>query len=210
MLKRKKLLLVLGPIGLVALLPAYLAALTVAGPSEAPTLLLGDRVLVNKAAYGLNVPYTQVPLLKMATPRRGDLVLFFVPNRGYEGIKRVVALPGDTVEMRENQLYLNGEPVAQNPLERGKFDRWVPAVHHLGSVVARESSGNWITYTPGKSSLRSFAQQTVPEGHYFLLGDHRDDSNDSRVFGAIDAGNIRGHVVGLMQSTRPAEAWPPR
>jgi signal peptidase I len=188
-----------------ACLPAYVSAYTVSGPSEAPTLLLGDRVIVNHAAYDLRVPYSRVRIARVSTPRRGDLVAFWVPNRNVLGLKRVVGVPGDTVEMRENRLVINDREVHDRDLNRTDFD-WVPPAHALGTVVAVEQAGDEeyrVTYTPGHSPLRTFGPVTVPDDSFFLLGDHRDNSYDSRMFGSIRGESILGKVVHVMSARRP-------
>ncbi len=189
-----------------ACLPDYLSAYTVSGPSEAPTLMLGDRVIVNRAAYDLKAPFSTIRLAKLGTPQRGDLVSFLVPNRNMLGLKRVVGVPGDTVELRENRLLINGRPMNYTILSRTDFD-WVPKTHGLGTVVAAEEAGvnegYRITYTPGRSSLRTFGPMTVPDDCFFVLGDHRDNSNDSRTFGAIGRALITGKVVWVMPANRP-------
>lgn len=191
---------------ILASLPAYVSAYTVSGPSEAPTLLLGDRVIVNHAAYDLMAPYSTIRLARLGTPRSGDLVAFLVPNRNTLGLKRVVGVAGDTVEMRENRLLVNGRPAGQVVLPRSDFD-WVPAAHEVGTVVATErgegGAGYRVTYTPGLSPLRSFDPVNVPEGCVFLLGDHRDNSNDSRTFGPIGRQLVTGKVVRVLPSARP-------
>jgi signal peptidase I len=191
---------------ILACLPDYLAAYTVSGPSEAPTLLLGDRVIVNRAAYDLKAPYSTIGLAKVGTPQRSDLISFLVPNRNMLGLKRVVGIPGDTVELRENRLTINGRPMEYAILARADFD-WVPKTHGLGTVVAAEEGigdrGHRITYTPGRSPLRTFGPMTVPDDCFFVLGDHRDNSNDSRTFGPIGRTLITGKVVWLMPANRP-------
>ena len=88
---------ILAAISLIVVIPAYLQAFSINGPSEAPTILLGDRVIVNKAAYMLKVPYMDRTISKTGSPHRGDLVAFLVPNRGIGGVKRVIGVPGDSV-----------------------------------------------------------------------------------------------------------------
>ncbi|MCX6613341.1 MAG: signal peptidase I [Acidobacteria bacterium] len=200
-----KILVALSPL---AVLPNCLSALTVSGPSDAPTFVLGDKVLVNRAAYQFNFPYTNQSLFTTSLPRRGDMVLFFVPNRKTMGLKRIIGLPGDTIELKENTLYINGRLIDQTPLDRSLFAPWISAEHGLGTSLARESLGNWITYTPNRSTQRNTAAIRVPAGEYFLLGDHRDNSNDSRSFGTIPFRLIEGRVVKLLFSQRPANLYP--
>ena len=191
---------------MLACVPAYVSGYTVNGPSEAPTLLLGDFVIVNHAAFDLKLPYSAIKVANLGAPKAGDLVLFRVPNRDALGLKVVVGVPGDVVAMRENQLSLNQEVVALEPLAREAF-AWVPKEHQIGRIVARETLGtakfsHEITYTPGLSPLRSFAPTTVAKDHYFLLGDHRDNSNDSRTFGTVTRDSIFGKVVLVWSAAR--------
>lgn len=191
-----------------ALVPAYLRAVTVSGPSDTPTLLLGDQLIVSLAAYDVRLPYSDTRIWERAGPRRGDMVMFHVPNRGVRGLKRVVGLGGDTVELRENVLIVNGRAVTQEPLDRELFASWVTAAHRLGETVVREAGSYTVTFTPGRSALRTTAAVTVPPGHYFLLGDHRDDSNDSRSFGPVERAHLQGRVLAHWRTARPKEMWP--
>ncbi len=193
---------------MLAVLPAYLRAVTVAGPSDAPTLLLGDKVLINHAAYEVRFPYTSILLWQRSGPSRGDMVLFQVPNRGTRGLKRVVGLPGDTVAMRQNVLLINGHPVDQELLDRANFQSWVSPQHSLGERVVKENSAYWVTYTPGRSAVSTVATIGVPQGHYYLLGDNRDDSNDSRMFGPVPQSHIGGRMVMHLTSGRPRAMLP--
>ncbi len=204
----KKLTTALALLGGLAILPTYLRAVTVAGPSDAPTLLLGDQLLINLAAYRVDLPYTGIQLWERSGPRRGEMVMFHVPNRGLRGLKRVIGLPGDTVELRENVVVVNGEALAQETLDRAAFAAWVPDKHKIGSLVTREAGRYTITYSPGASDLRTMPAVSVAAGQYFLLGDHRDDSNDSRVFGAVDRHHIQGRVVRHLRSSRPKAMLP--
>src|ERR1017187_5956132 len=100
---------VLLPISIgLAVLPAYLRAFTVIGRSEAPSITIGSKVLVNEAAYAVRVPYGSATLIRTGSPRRGDMVEMFFPNRTLRIFKRVLGLPGETIELRDNRVLVNG------------------------------------------------------------------------------------------------------
>lgn len=172
--------------------------------SMVPTVLEGDVVFVNKLAYDLKLPFTTHHLAHWADPARGDIVVCFSPADGTRLLKRVAALPGDTIEMRHETLFLNGTPVTYTPLAPD-----AAGVSHLsdderhGAVFAREDLGprtHAIMVTPHRAALRNFAPITVPPGHYFMLGDNRDNSTDSRIFGFVPRAQIVGEAKGVFVS----------
>ena len=205
MKKPRRRMALLAALAALLLAPGWLRAYTVAGSSDAPTLVLGDLVVVNHLAYGLTVPYTGRTLVPWGAPERGDMVLFHVPNRGYAGFKRVVGVPGDVVEVRESRLLVNGRLLDHEPLDARDF-AWMPARNGVGSVIERETApggyAHAITYTPGASPLRNHGPVRVPAGRYFLLGDHRDNSNDSRTFGPVPRALIRGELAVVVKRGR--------
>jgi len=189
---------------LLVLCPSFVRAYRVAGPSDAPSYLWNDLVLVNMAAYDLNLPFTTRTLISWSTPKAGDMVLLEVPGESYAAFKRIVALPGDRIEMKENHVMVNGMPFTYQALHRAGFD-WVPAGNKLGAIVEMEKGSgavHTITYTPDASPLASFSAITIPSDHYFVLGDNRDHSNDSRSFGAISRERIHGKLVFTFSSAR--------
>ena len=178
-----------------ALLPAYVQAYTLSGASDAPTLLLGDWVWVNRAAYDLRIPYSDRVLWSRTGPALGDMVLVENPEMGNLVFKRVVALPGDRVGMHQHHLILNGRSLSYAAVDRAAFAP-VPAENLLGSVIERETLGeqtHLITYNPG-SATSSFPEVPVPADHYFLMGDNRDESRDSRTWGPVPRQRLRGGV----------------
>jgi signal peptidase I len=181
-----------------ATLPSYLRLYSLAGGSEAPTLLLGDRFIVNRAAYDLRVPYSRITLFHISSPRRGDIVQARLPAQIGIGIKRVLGLPGETIEVREDGVIIDGSPLPVQLLDNSDFG-WVPAAHRMGSTVATED-GHWIAYTPGKGQDRSSSPVLLGSGEYFLMGDNRDNSLDSRAFGPISREQILGKVIAIFQT----------
>jgi signal peptidase I len=189
-----------GPVLLVAsglsLVPAYLHAYTLSGPSDIPTVLMGDKVIVNRAAYKVCLPYSDVTLFRSGSPKRGDFVLLHVlsnPRLQFGFFKRIMGLPGETIEIRENRVIVNNRPIPVRDLNPADF-AWVPAAHPIGSVVQNED-GHWITFTPGKSERRNQPPIRLAEGEYFVLGDNRDDSEDSREFGPVSENLVLGKVI---------------
>ena len=198
---RKHIWPVLAVIGGLSLVPAYLPAYTLTGPSDIPALLLGDKVIVNSAAYRLKLPYSNVTLFRTALPKRGDLVLLHVLNDShlkFAFFKRVMGLPGETIEIRENQVVVNGRAVPVTNLNPADF-AWVPQNHPIGSKVQSED-GHWITFTPGRSERRNHPPILLADDQYFVLGDNRDDSRDSREFGPVSENLLLGKVVATFAS----------
>lgn len=177
------------------ILPSYLWAYSLSGASEAPTILLRDTFIVNRAAYDLRLPYSRSTLFHTGSPRRGDIVQAQLPASIGLGIKRVLGLPGETIEVRENRVIVNGRPLPVNPLDSAEFS-WVPMAHRMGSTVVMED-GHWVAYTPGRSEYRNLPPVRLGPGQYFLMGDNRDNSLDSRAFGPVSRGQILGKAIAV-------------
>jgi len=162
--------------------------------SMIPTLLVNDFILVNKFTYGLRLPVTNTKILSINEPKRGDVMVFIPPNDKRYFIKRVIGLPGDEIRVIDNVLYINGvemkqELVAEEP--PGK-----PA-----SFVMKEDLVEGGTHIMQKrvypSLLGLHFGYRVPEGHYFMMGDNRDNSSDSRVWGPVPEDHIVGKAVAV-------------
>jgi signal peptidase I len=194
-LVRRHPLLIALPILVVAILPAYLQAyeITARGVSEVPTILPGDVVLVFRGAYTVRIPYMNVAVWSLGQPKRGDMVLVRLPHGEAVAPKRVMALPGDRIEVSENRVIVNGVPIATDPARRSAFE-WVPDAARLGTVVEMED-GHHISYSPAHGRYRTIPEITVPEGRVFVIGDNRDESEDSREWGPLPLDNILGKVV---------------
>jgi signal peptidase I len=176
-----------------ALLPTYLSAYVLSAPSESPTLNIGDEIIVNKASFALRLPYSDVILFRVRSPERGDMVVVRLPSGRTFAPKRVVGLPEETVELKENRVLVNGHQLPIRPLSRADFN-WVSPSNRIGSVVAEEE-GHWISFTPGTGRYRTCPPVKLARGQYFVVGDNRDESADSRIWGPMPESRILGKVV---------------
>ena len=176
--------------------------------SMKPTIQEGDRVVVNKLAYDLKVPFTTIKIFGWDDPKRGDIVVLFSPADGIRLVKRVVAIPGDQVELRDNQLYINGQVAKQSPVATTEL-----ADYGRAFIMAENLQGHShkMMVTPDiMSSARSYGPVVVPEGNYFVLGDNRDNSNDSRFIGFIERRRIVGEAVAVAFSLDRSRWYKPR
>jgi signal peptidase I len=178
-----------------------------------PTIVQGDRVFVNKLAYDLKVPYTTWHLAQWSNPKRGDIVVFFSPADGQRLVKRVVGLPGDKIELADERLLINGLRSEYKPLG-AETGHDVPADHDGPRVYAQEKadgmSAHPVTILPQRPALRTFGPVTVPPGKYFMMGDNRDNSNDSRFWGTVDRNRIVGRASMVVISLDRQHYFEPR
>ncbi len=177
-----------------------------------PTILEGDYIFVNKAAYDLRVPFTLTRLATWSHPVRGDIVICFSPQDGTRLIKRVIGLPGDTLSMSNNHLFINGEPVHQDPVSADDFYNLNTTLRCQGRFALEDLGGRVhpIVTLPSISAKRNFNTITIPEGAYFVMGDNRDNSLDSRMFGLVARRAIVGKAVGIAGSFNIKDKYQPR
>jgi len=181
--------------------------------SMRPTLLEGDVVFVNRLAFDLKLPLTNMVVAHLGEPRRGDVVTFSSPRDGVRLIKRLVALPGDTVEMRDKVLLVNGEAASYRPIgvvvEHPAPDATVQALRLYETSGARTHVVQWL-HLPDGAMDDSFGPVVVPADHYLMLGDNRDDSADSRYFGLVPRELLIGRAVAILGSADITGHWAPR
>jgi signal peptidase I len=178
--------------------------------SMQPTILCGDVVFINKVAYDFRVPFTFTRLVHWAEPARGDIVVCFSPDDGTRLVKRVVGQPGDTIELRRDILVVNGVAQTYTPLaadtrgardlEPAERDRAIFANEQLTATPRAGAHPHAVMALPARPALRSFGPLHVPAGHYFMLGDNRDNSHDSRFFGFVPREKIIGEATGVFVS----------
>lgn len=170
-------------------------------PSESmvPTLEVGDFIVVSKFSYGLRLPLIRKKVVDISDPKRGDVMVFFPPNDDRYFIKRVIGLPGDSIRYSNHELYINGEKIRWE-VRNVESPRSVDSCVTRGGnyVVVDEFIDDRVTVArrctkPGRLSVEYSV--TVPEGYYFMMGDNRDNSSDSRDWGLVPQENIVGKAV---------------
>lgn len=176
-----------------------------------PTLLEGDVVLVNRLAYDLKLPLTDHVIAHLGTPQRGDVVTFSSPVDGTRLIKRLVAIPGDSVEMRDKVLIINGVAAAYAPLahalpEVSSDEPW-QVVQRNESLAGAQHPVQWLQHAPARDN---FGPITLEADSYWMLGDNRDNSADSRYIGAVPREKLIGKAVRVLVSADILGNWLPR
>ncbi|MBE0464382.1 MAG: signal peptidase I [Halomonadaceae bacterium] len=161
--------------------------------SMRPTLEVGDFILVNKFAYGLRLPVVHDRILEVDDPERGDVMVFRFPDEpSVNFIKRVVGLPGDRIRYEDKQLYINDEPIAKTLVEEG------PETAPQELLLQEQlGSASHAIYNNPRDPGPQMREVEVPEGHYFMMGDNRDHSNDSRYWGFVPEENIVGRAFAV-------------
>jgi signal peptidase I len=201
-------------VAIALLLRAFVVeAFQIPSGSMIPTLEVGDHIFVAKFSYGLGIPFTDKKIFEYASPDRGDVIVFKFPqDHSTDYIKRVVGLPGDKVEVRQNELFINDRPV---PREHQGVYRYSDG----GQMEGDERECDlWVETLDGKRHQEiqemgrqptNFGPFPVPEGNVFVMGDNRDNSSDSRVWGTVKHDLIKGRalIVWWSRAAAPDAPW---
>jgi signal peptidase I len=163
------------------------------------TLLVGDFLFVNKAAYGAQVPFTRFRLPALQAPQRGDVVVFYSPHDGQRLVKRVIGLPGDRIALQGGRVYINGELAKVRPDGVGDAEddggTYIKAPRYLETLPGGRS--HEIFKMRPEAMLDNMPEIVVPSGHLFVMGDNRDNSADSRFIGTIERRRIVGRALAV-------------
>lgn len=173
--------------------------------SMMPTLLTGDFILVNKYAYGLRLPVLNSKIIPVGDPQRGDVVVFKYPlDTRIDYIKRVIGLPGDEIAYRNKTIFVNGEPMAQLPIgsytgvgSGSEMTGAREALESLDGVEHRMLTRPNAPNLPFNCQVLADGPVEVPPGHFFVMGDNRDNSADSRCWGFVPEDNLVGRAFGI-------------
>jgi signal peptidase I len=199
-------------LGVALFLRAFVVeAFQIPSGSMIPTLQVGDHIFVSKFSYAIGIPFTNVKVAELGKPKRGDIVVFkYPPDQSVDYIKRVVGLPGETVELRRNELFIDGRPM---PRERMTGPCVSDDESESGADIFRHPCEAWVEQLDGKThevhqdprlGPSDFGPVKVPAGHYFAMGDNRDNSKDSRVWGFVPYELIKGRALVVWWSRDPA------
>ena len=173
--------------------------------SMMPTLLVGDFILVNKFSYGIRLPVLNKKIIDIGSPKRGDPVVFRYPKQpSVDYIKRVVGLPGDTIFYKDKTVYINGKEIMQTPIGRyigiGTGERMTGAVEMQEDLDGVKHDILVVPRAPDFAmgcQVLAYGPITIPAGHYFVMGDNRDNSNDSRCWGLVPDENLVGKAFAI-------------
>jgi len=179
--------------------------------SMRPSLLEGDVVFVNRLAFDFKLPLTDKIVLHIGEPRRGDIVTFSSPKDGTRLIKRVIAVPGDTITMRNKRITINGQQASYAELDRvlePNAESSTSQALRLNETTAQEQ--HRIQWLSGVLARDHFGPLVVPKDHFLMLGDNRDDSGDSRYFGLVERRLLIGRAVRILVSADIKGNWLPR
>jgi signal peptidase I len=186
---------------------------TVPSGSMNPTILEGDRLLVDKHVFGLRIPFTRVHLTAGVAPARGDIVVFDSPLDGTSLVKRVVGVPGDVIALDDERLIVNGHRARYTIADVQGLHRLLAATAAQHPLLLREAglgAPHEVMLLPGRAAPRSVGAVVLPEGTYFMMGDNRDNSADSRYFGFVPRRDIIGRASRVIVSLNPDRYYAPR
>jgi signal peptidase I len=179
--------------------------------SMKPTLLEGELIYVNKLAYDLRVPLTFWRIASWQDPKAGEVVVFFSPQDGTRLVKRVVAVPGDTVELRNEVLIVNGLARQYDVIDAGAIrDEVYEDANPMLAIEHGPDEQHRVLVLPSRGAMRSFGPITVLAGQYFMMGDSRDNSFDSRYFGTVPRKQIVGRAQRVVASFDINRRYGPR
>ena len=186
--------------------------------SMEPNIMVGDRIVVDKISYDLRVPFTLTRIHQWSDPQRGDVITFPNPRDDEVYVKRLIAVPGDVVEMRNNRLIINGERATYRQVEGDLADRLSSQLHQRSLRTHRLLEESLLGSTRiimesrrrGNPMTRSFGPVEVPADSFFVMGDNRDNSKDSREFGFLERDRVLGRAYAIAFSVDTSKYYMPR
>lgn len=173
----------------------------VSGNSDVPTFISGDKLIINRSAFDLTLPFSNLQIFRIGKPERGDMVLCQVKEKDqkYYWLKRIMGMPGDTIELRQNKIYVNRTQLKYEFISKESFE--IKDESLIEEYFARETGlglEHIISFSDKKGLLANYGPIVVKQNHFFVLGDNRDNSLDSRLFGMVHRNRIYGKYILLL------------
>ncbi|MCF8369542.1 MAG: signal peptidase I [Bacteroidales bacterium] len=170
----------------------------VMGNSDLPTFSEGDKVIINRSAYDLTFPFSSAKIFSCGNPDRGDMILCYLKkkNNGDFWLKRIIGLPGDTIRIRRNKVFINNQAMKYEVIVKENLSNSFKS--ELGDIVAFETGmgfNHLVTFTESRNIISDFGPVVVSDNHFFVLGDNRGNSLDSRFLGLVPRNNIFGKYL---------------
>jgi len=181
--------------------------------SMKPTILEGDIIWQNKLAYDLKIPFTDVAIAKLGDPQRGDIIVINSDKADKRLVKRLIGLPGDEISLVSNQLYINGTSAIYSNASSDSLAPLRSSDRETGLYTLESFDGmpdHVVTVKPDPNNPYAQYSVLVPDGHYFAMGDNRDSSADSRVYGFFSREEVRGRATHTLLSMNILDSYKPR
>jgi len=181
--------------------------------SMVPTLHIGDHIFVSKFDYGLNIPFTKWELVRWGQPKRGDVIVFLFPkDESLHYVKRVIGVPGDTIEIRGREVFVNNTKVTLDVVRDPKqITEAYTGTSESGELYQEMIDGrqHWVRFLPPEEAgfIGMKQKEIVPPDSFFVMGDNRDQSYDSRSWGFVARENIKGRARIIWLSLKPGDDW---
>lgn len=205
--------LILCIIGVIVVRSFLFEPFKIPSPSMVPTLKIGDHIFVSKFSYGLSLPFTKIEFVRWSEPKRGDIIVFLFPkDESLHYVKRVVGVPGDKVEVKGQEVFVNGELQPRTLISDTDALQKISGNEGEGIEYYKETLGSvshYVRYSRAvpKELSRTSIVETVPPNSFFVMGDNRDDSYDSRSWGFVPRENIKGKAQIIWLSLNNDAAW---
>lgn len=189
-------------------------AFKIPSPSMVPTLRIGDHIFVNKFIYGFRIPFTKIKFLQWNNPKRGDVVVFIFPeDPSKDYIKRVIGIPGDEIEIKDDLIYINDVPNPRKLAHDSTIMNSIPGSSQY-ELFNENDGGNdhLVLYRPSWPVLDRFGPIKVPENSIFVMGDNRDSSSDSRLWRTtnfVPINYVKGKALIIWLSLNTEDRWGP-
>lgn len=168
------------------------------GESDLPSFVSGDKIIINRSAYDITLPFSNIKLLHWQKPDRGDMILCYFKRSDSQDfwLKRIIGLPGDTIQIRKNKIYINQKQLKYELVKKEALDpHKESSLNELVAIESGKGLAHLVTFSDAENILSNFGPLIITDKHYFVLGDNRSNSLDSRFLGLVPQNHIYGKYL---------------